>query len=59
MKTYNLQGTFRMGRLKARPFEMEVSAKDEAAAKEKVFSLLGSRHKCKKRFIKIESVKAV
>ncbi len=45
-----------MGRLMQK-FSKEVSANNEKNALEKVYADLGSKHKVKRRFIKIEEVK--
>lgn len=36
---------------------MEVAAADESAAKEKTLTLLGSRHKVKRKYVQIGGVK--
>jgi len=41
------------------PFAMEVASKDEPAAVEKTMALLGSRHKVKRKFVKIEGIKSL
>ena len=41
------------------PFALEVASKDEPSAVEKTMALLGSRHKVKRKFVKIDGVKAL
>lgn len=56
MKAYRVVGKFLMKDV-WQPFNKEVIGKDEEEAKEKVYSIMGSRHKVKRRMIKIEEVK--
>lgn len=56
MKPYHVKGTFQMGINKRQPFMLECAAKDDDAAREYVYSDLGSRHGIVRRLIKIESV---
>lgn len=58
MKAFRISGQFRMGRDR-QPFSKEVAAKDEAAAREKVFSLLGSHHGVARKYVAIEKVEEV
>jgi large subunit ribosomal protein LX len=51
-----LSGSFRIGE-KNQKFSKTVEAGDEEGAKEKVYSLFGSEHGTKRRWIKIDSVK--
>ena len=41
------------------PFSKEVMGDDEEEARERIYSLFGSRHKVKRRMIKIEGMKEV
>ena len=50
-----LSGNMRIGE-KNMPFKKEVEAKDEAEAKELTYSLFGSEHGTKRRWINIEKV---
>jgi large subunit ribosomal protein LX len=59
MKAFKVTGTFKMGSKKAQPFTREVIANNQNQAKEKTFSDLGSRHKIKRNFIKIDKVKEI
>ncbi len=47
-----------MGR-KYQPFTQETAAKDENQAVEKVLSVLGSKHRTKRKFIRVKSVEKV
>ncbi|MBN2518458.1 MAG: 50S ribosomal protein L18a [Candidatus Altiarchaeota archaeon] len=53
---FEITGNFRIGE-EYRKFKKEVSAKDEAGAKERTYTLLGSEHGCKRRWIDILEVK--
>jgi len=52
MKAFRISGRFRMGRA-WQPFTKEVAAEDEAAAREKLLSILGSQHKVARKYIEI------
>lgn len=52
-----LKGEFRMGGWK-QEFNKEVTASNEESAKEKLYAELGSKHKVKRRFIKVEEIKS-
>ena len=41
------------------PFSKEVIGNDENEARERLFSILGSRHRVKRRMIKIDNIKEV
>jgi len=41
------------------PFSKEVIGNDENEAKERLFSILGSRHRVKRRMIKVEAIREV
>jgi len=58
MQAYLVSGSFRMGESWTR-FTNEIAANDEAGAREKIFSIIGSRHRANRREIKIESVKPI
>lgn len=47
MKAFRLKGTFHM-RPGEQPFRIEVVADDEEAAREYVYSVLGSRHRARR-----------
>ena len=58
MKAYKVSGSFMMG-TKWMKYSREVAAVDEAGAKERIFSDLGSKHKVRRRYIKIDEVAEV
>lgn len=59
MKAFEVKGQYRLSLRKWQPFAIEVASADEKAALEKSLALIGSRHKVKRRFVKIEGVKAL
>ncbi len=56
MKAYRVKGEFLMKNV-WQPFSKEVVGENEEAAREKILSIIGSRHKVKRRFIKIAEIK--
>jgi len=58
MKVYRISGKFLMGKI-WQPFSKEVIGNDENEARERLFSILGSRHRVKRRMIKIDNIKEV
>lgn len=58
MKAYRLQGRFRMGR-DWQAFSKELAAADEAAAREKLLSVLGSHHGVARKYVEIAQVTEV
>ena len=52
---FEVKGNFRLGE-KYQDFNIKVNASNEKSALESVYKQLGSNHKCKRRFIKIEGV---
>ncbi len=58
MKAYRISGRFRMGR-DWQAYSKEVAAADEAAARERLLSLLGSQHGVARKYIEITSVAEV
>ena len=56
MKAFLVTGHFADPR-KEQPFSIEMAAEDEAAAREKTLSTIGSRHKMKRWQITITDVK--
>jgi ribosomal protein L20A (L18A) len=57
-KAYQVEGDFQMGRLRQH-FLLQVVAGSEAAAADRVFATLGSRHGVTRRQVKIASSKAL
>ena len=58
MKAFRISGRFRMGRA-WQPFSKELAAADEAAAREKLLSILGSQHGVPRKYIAIAEVAEV
>lgn len=58
MKAFRISGRFRMGR-DWQPFSKELAAADDAAAREKLLSLLGSQHGVPRKYVTIETVAEV
>ncbi|MDH3364615.1 MAG: 50S ribosomal protein L18Ae [Thermoplasmata archaeon] len=56
---FEVKGQFRISIRDWQRFTIEVASEDEAAAVEKTFSLMGSRHHVKRQFVRIEDVKAL
>jgi large subunit ribosomal protein LX len=59
MKAYEIKGEFRISVRQWQPFTIEVASADEPAAVERVFSLIGSRHRVKRQFVRIKGVRAM
>lgn len=59
MKAFEVKGQFRISRRDWQPFALEVASADEKAALEKSLALIGSRHKVKRKFVKIEGVRSL
>ncbi|MEM0343413.1 MAG: 50S ribosomal protein L18Ae [Thermoplasmata archaeon] len=57
MKAFEVKGRFMASHRSWQPFTIEVASADEAAAVEKTMALMGSRHKVKRKFVKIEGVR--
>lgn len=57
-KPYQVEGDFQMGRIRQH-FVLQVVAKDENGAKDRVFATLGSRHGVNRRQISVTSAKAI
>src|SRR2546421_4799776 len=58
MKAFRISGRFRMGR-GWQPFSKELAAADEAAAREKLLSILGSQHGVPRKYESIAGVEEV
>ena len=57
MKAFEVRGKFMASQRSWQPFAIEVASADEAGAVEKTMALMGSRHKVKRKFVKIEGVR--
>jgi large subunit ribosomal protein LX len=55
---YEVKGTFRMGE-DWMPYTKVIDAPNEKQAQERVFTVFGSKHNLKRRYIKIDSVTMV
>jgi large subunit ribosomal protein LX len=55
---FEVKGTFRMGEDWV-PYTKVIAAPNENQAKERTFTVMGSKHNLKRRYIKIDAVKAV
>ena len=55
MKGYRISGRFRMGRA-WQAYSKEVAADDEAAARDRLLSVLGSQHGVARKYIEIAQV---
>lgn len=58
MKAFRVKGTFQMGD-RWQDFTKEIVGNDENAAKEQVYSRLGSKHRVKRAKIQISEVKEI
>lgn len=58
MKAYRISGRFRMGH-GWQVFAKEVAAADEAGARERLLSVLGSQHGVARKYIQIQQVAEV
>ena len=58
MKAYRVSGIAPFGSMRQK-FSLEFAAENKEAAEHQAYSILGSRHKAKRRTIKIESVKEI
>ncbi len=55
---FEVKGTFRMGEDWV-PYTKVIAAPNENQAKERTFAVFGSKHNLKRRYIKVDAVKAV
>lgn len=55
MKAFRVKGEFLMGGVYS-PFNREIEAMDKDDAREKMFSLIGSEHRCKRNKIRVETI---
>ena len=55
---FEVKGTFLMGE-DWMPYTKVIAAPNENQAKERTFTIMGSKHNLKRRYIKIDAVKAV
>ncbi len=57
MRAFKASGSFRMNKKDWQQFNIEVAAEDEEDVVHRVYSILGSRHRLKRRDINIQEVK--
>jgi large subunit ribosomal protein LX len=55
---FEVKGTFKMGE-DWMPYTKVIAAPNENQAKERTFAVFGSKHNLKRRYIKVDAVKAV
>ena len=55
MKAYRVKGEFLMGEVFS-PFNREIEAMDGDDARERMLSLIGSEHRCKRNKIRVETI---
>jgi large subunit ribosomal protein LX len=55
---FEVKGTFRMGE-DWMPYTKIVEAPNEKQAQERTFTVIGSKHNLKRRYIKIDGIRAV
>lgn len=58
LKAFRVTGTFQMGHITS-PFSVETVGSDETAARDRVYSTIGSRHRANRYQIKITKVEPV
>jgi len=59
MKAFEVRGQYKISLRRWQPFAIEVVSSDEKGAVERSYALIGSRHKVKRKFVKIEGVKTL
>ena len=57
MNAFEVKGQFRVSSRDWQSFTIEVASENEGAAIEKTFSLMGSRHRVKRQFVRIDAVR--
>ncbi|MCK5547887.1 MAG: 50S ribosomal protein L18a [Thermoplasmata archaeon] len=58
LKAFRVKGEFMMGR-RWQPFSKEFAAEDKETCAELAYSILGSNHNVKRKFIKIEGIEQI
>ena len=59
MNAFEVKGQFRVSSRDWQSFTIEIASENENAAIEKAFSLMGSRHRVKRQFVKIENIRTL
>ncbi|WGI16766.1 50S ribosomal protein L18Ae [Methanonatronarchaeum sp. AMET-Sl] len=54
---FEVNGYFDMGSNKNQKFKKVIEAENEETAREKIYSILGSKHRAKRRQIQIKEIK--
>lgn len=57
-KNFEVSGKFKSG-LKWQPFTKTVAAENESRVSEIMYNIFGSKHRLKRNYIKIESIKLI
>jgi large subunit ribosomal protein LX len=58
MKSFEVSGSFKIGD-EWKPYNKVIPAPNENQARERVFAVFGSKHRLKRRYITIQSVKMI
>ncbi len=56
---FEIKGQFKMGRTAHQKFSKVIEAENKEFAKEKLFSIIGSKHRVKRRKIDLEEIKEI
>lgn len=59
MRAFRASGSFRIDKRSWQKFSVEVAADDDLAAREKILSTLGSRHRLNRRSIRIDEMREI
>jgi large subunit ribosomal protein LX len=58
IREFTVKGEFRMGE-DWKPYTKVVTAQNETQAKERIFTLMGSKHRLKRQYVRITEVSPV
>jgi len=58
IQNFEVNGTYKNGN-DWQPFTKEISAYNEARATEKIYNIIGSKHRLKRSYIKIDGIKLI
>ena len=58
MKNFEVTGSFKSG-LERQPFTKVIPAPNESQATENTYNIFGSKHRLKRNYIKIDSIKLI
>ncbi|MFP4169483.1 MAG: 50S ribosomal protein L18Ae [Methanomassiliicoccales archaeon] len=59
MRAFRASGSFRIAKARWQPFTVEVAADDQEEATHRVLSNLGSRHRLRRNYIRINELKEI